>query len=76
MKRGDSRAWLVANQPVLCTGTLLDQQAELVYSELPTYRNRALTERIMALVETYNARAPASLRRLRFRSLYRLTPGA
>ncbi|MCW5837547.1 MAG: hypothetical protein KIS78_34460, partial [Labilithrix sp.] len=73
IEAGTARRWLIADRPVLRTGTSLDEHATLVYSELPVWRDRELTERAMRLVERYNASAPAPLRRLRFRSLYRLS---
>lgn len=76
IEAGTARAWLIADRPALSTGTSLDAHAVLVYSELPVWRDPVLAERAMRLVERYNAAAPAPLRRLRFRSLYRLARDA
>ncbi|MBX3217582.1 MAG: hypothetical protein KF850_36460 [Labilithrix sp.] len=72
IEAGTARAWLIADRPALRTGTSLDEHATLVYSELPVWRDPVLAERALRLVERYNASAPSPLRRLRFRSLYRL----
>ncbi len=64
--------WLVADRPMLATGTLLDARAELVYSELPGYRNPRVTAWLMRWVTFYNARAPSPLRQLHYRSLFRI----
>lgn len=71
---GTARSWLITDQPVLRTGTSLDARAVLVFSELPTFRFPGLVEPTVRLVDAYNARARPPLRRLRFRSLYRLDP--
>ena len=71
---GTARPWLITEQPILRTGTSLDTRATVVFSELPGHRNRALTERIMVIVDAYNASAPPFLRRLRYRTLYRVGP--
>ncbi|MBX3204851.1 MAG: hypothetical protein KF764_07270 [Labilithrix sp.] len=72
IEAGTAREWLIADRPMLRTGTSLDGHAVLVYSELPVWRDPALAAEAMRLVDAYNASAPAPLRRLRFRSLYRL----
>ncbi|HVH47312.1 MAG TPA: hypothetical protein VM925_33485 [Labilithrix sp.] len=69
-----AREWLVTDRPRLRTGTKLDAHAKLVFSELPLVHCPAVVEKEMALVDAYNAHAPASLRRLHFRSLYRIEP--
>jgi phosphatidylinositol glycan class B len=69
---GTARRWLIADRPILRTGTALDARARLVYSELPLSRDERARARLMRLVDAYNAHAPPPLRRLRFRSLYEL----
>jgi len=71
---GTARPWLITDGPILRTGTILDERATLVYSELPGHRDPALTAKLMRLVDAYNARARPPLRKLRFRSLYRIEP--
>ena len=71
---GTARSWLIADRPILQTGTPLDDHATLVYSELPVYRDPVLTAKLMGLVDAYNASARPPLRKLRFRSLYRIGP--
>ena len=71
---GTARPWLIADRPILRTGTSLDARATVVFSELPTFGDRALTERVVRAVDTYNASAPPFLRRLRYRTLYRVAP--
>jgi GPI mannosyltransferase 3 len=68
---GSSREWLVTDRPVLHR-TALGAKVELVYTELPWAGRTEELERGMALVDAYNARAEPPLRRLRFRSLYRV----
>ena len=64
---------LVADSPRLRSGNAeLDARATLVWSELPCFRNRALTDRAMRAIDAYNAIAKPPLRPLRYRSLYRL----
>lgn len=71
---GQAREWLVTDRPSLQTGTILDSRAVLVFSELPFFRYPAIAERERQLIDAYNARAPMALRRLHFRSLYRIVP--
>jgi GPI mannosyltransferase 3 len=71
---GTARTWLMADRPILKTGTDLDRRAKLVYSELPAFDDPARAASLMHLVELYNAKAPPPLRKLRYRSLYRLDP--
>ena len=74
IEAGTARPWLITNRPILRTGTSLDDRAIIVFSELPVFRDRELTEKVMAVVDAYNASAPAFLRRLRYRTLYRIGP--
>jgi phosphatidylinositol glycan class B len=74
IEAGTARRWLITDRPILRTGTSLDHRATLVFSELPVFDDPGLMEQAMRLVEAYNARAPAPMRKLRFRSLYRLGP--
>ena len=71
---GTARPWLITDRPILRTGTTLDDRATLVFSELPVYRDPVLTAKMMRLVDAYNASARPPLRKLRFRTLYRLEP--
>jgi phosphatidylinositol glycan class B len=71
---GTARPWLIADRPILRTETSLDDRATVVFSELPVFRDRVLTERVLRLVDAYNASAPHFLRRLRYRTLYRVGP--
>jgi len=50
----------------------LTLHARLVYSELPFFRHPRLADGISSVVDAYNAHAPSPLRRLKFRSLYRI----
>jgi phosphatidylinositol glycan class B len=70
IEAGTAREWLITDRPVLTPE--LSARVTLVYSEMPTYRDSALMDRSMRLVAAYNAHAVAPLRRLRFRSLYRI----
>ena len=74
IEAGTARTWLIADRPILRTGTRLDTAVTVVFSELPVYRDRELTERVMRAVDAYNASAPSFMRRLRFRTLYRVGP--
>ncbi len=74
IEAGTARTWLISDRPILRTGTALDARATVVFSELPVFRDPELTERVMRLVDAYNASAPRFLRRLRFRTLYRVGP--
>ncbi|MFO0741266.1 MAG: hypothetical protein U0270_35550 [Labilithrix sp.] len=65
LEAGTARRWLIADDPVLRTGTIVDTRAVVVFSELPRFADPSW-------VDAYNARAPAALRRLRFRTLYEL----
>ncbi|MDF2696523.1 MAG: Mannosyltransferase [Labilithrix sp.] len=71
---GTARPWLIADRPILETGTSLDRRATLVYSELPFFADPVRAAKMRQLVERYNAHARPPLRKLRFRSLYRLGP--
>jgi phosphatidylinositol glycan class B len=71
IEAGTARPWLITEQP-LFHASALDARATLVFSELPCYRNRALAEQTMRLVDAYNAHARPPLRQLRYRSLYRI----
>lgn len=71
IESGTARPWLITDRPILRTGLpALDEHATLVYSELPAYRDPALMEKAMRLVDAYNAHVGAPLRPLRFRTLY------
>lgn len=72
IEAGTARPWLVTDRNRLETGTSLDAHATLVFSELPFFDHPTVAERERKLIDAYNARAPKSLRRLHFRSLYRL----
>jgi phosphatidylinositol glycan class B len=69
---GSGPRWLIADEPVLRTGTALDGRATLVYSELPGHRDPEMLARLCRLVDGYNAFAKPPLRRLHYRSLYEL----
>ncbi|MBX3233039.1 MAG: hypothetical protein KIT84_12785 [Labilithrix sp.] len=68
----EARTWLIADRPILTTGTSLDERAVLVYSELPGYADPAWRARAMRWVDAYNAAARPPLRKVHYRSLYRL----
>ncbi len=72
LEAGTAREWLITDRLELRTGTSIDQRATLVYSELPGYADPAWRARVVPLVEWYNAHAGAPLRKLRYRSVYRL----
>ena len=72
IEAGTARTWLISDRPILRTGTSLDTRATVVFSELPVFRDRELTERVMRAIDGYNASAPSFLRRLRYRTLYRV----
>lgn len=61
---GTAKPWLVVDEPRLPPE--LAGRAELVWTELPSFA-------LLPLVDAYNARAKAPLRRLEYRSLYRIT---
>lgn len=71
---GTARRWLISDRPVLRTGSALDTHATLVFSELPGFRHPAFAAKILAVADAYNEHAPSALRRIHFRSLYRLDP--
>jgi phosphatidylinositol glycan class B len=76
-RRSDERPWLVVDTPLLsheAPALAHSDCTTLVWSELPIFRDAALTATAMQWVETYNARRVPPLRPLRFRSLYRLAP--
>ena len=71
VEAGTAPEWLIADRPVLTTGVpSVDSRYTVVYSELPG--DDALRSRLAAWVDAYNAHAKAPLRRLRYRTLYRL----
>jgi len=73
LEAGTARPWLVTDSPVLATGEpRLDEHATLVWSELPVYGDRAMTLRVMRVVDGYNAWARPPWKPSRFRSVYRL----
>lgn len=72
IEAGTARTWLITNRSTLA-GTSLDGRATLVYSEVPFFRDPALMAKVVPLIDAYNARAPEPLRKLRYRSLYRLS---
>ncbi len=65
-----ARRWLVTDLPRL--EAPLADRATLVWSEEPFYDNATLHGPMRSLIDAYNARSGGPLRRLRFRSLYRL----
>jgi phosphatidylinositol glycan class B len=73
IESGTARRWLITDRPLLRASTPeLDRHVSLVYSELPGYRHPALMERLMRIVDAYNAHVQPPLRPLRFRTLYRV----
>lgn len=70
---GQAREWLITDRSSLA-GTNLEGHAVLVFSELPFFRYPAVADKERTLIDAYNARAPMKLRRLHFRSLYRIVP--
>ena len=71
IEAGTARPWLMTDRPTL-EGTTLEKRVTLVYSELPGFSDPSLAARLRSLVTIYNAHAPPPLRKLRFRSLYRV----
>ncbi len=68
---GTAPSFLIADRPVLSTGfPSLDSHATVVYSELPG--DDALRQKLAGWVDAYNAHAKAPLRRLLYRTLYRI----
>jgi phosphatidylinositol glycan class B len=72
IEAGTARDWFVTDDPIMRTGTKLDAHAELVFSELPFFRIPWLAAHEMALVDAYNTHALPRMRRLHYRSLYRI----
>lgn len=70
---GTARPWLIADTPVLAdVAPALAGRVTLVWSELPGHGDPELAARLMRVVDAYNARARPPLRRLEYRSLYRV----
>lgn len=74
LRDGTARTWLVTDSPRLHTGVPEIDRATLIWSELPGYDDAQLSQRTMDIVDAYNERARPPLRKLHFRSLFRLEP--
>jgi phosphatidylinositol glycan class B len=73
IETGTHRPWLISDRPILDTGVPgLDAHAVLVWSELPVYGDPTRLAAVMRWVEAYNRHALPPMRRLRFRSLFRV----
>jgi phosphatidylinositol glycan class B len=66
------REWLIMDRPDFQEAPAFEGKATLVYSELPLADDPVWRARLMRWVDAYNAHAPPPLRKIYFRSLFRL----
>lgn len=64
--------WLITDRPDLTEAPALEGHATLVFSELPFFEDEAMRAREMRWIDAYNAHASGPLRKVHYRSLYRL----
>jgi phosphatidylinositol glycan class B len=67
------REWLIMDRPDFEEAPAFEGKATLVYSELPLADDPAWRTRLMRWVDAYNAHAPPPMRKIYFRSLFRLS---